>query len=245
MMRAAIYARVSTPRQARAQKIDEQLERLQVYVEQKGCTLEREHVYLDEGYSGSRCLLRGLTVQRGPSDSPPQGATDGPLAPYPSVRPNGRRLERAFLPDRRRLRPPQPAGRWLRGHKAALGLRGPDPSAPATAQGRRERALVPQGRPAVLLSPVPRGRGPSHPSSLHRRVRRLRRFLEPLRRAVLEELVGEPETLIVDSTLLSVLHPRQVAQTAVHLHPGAWVVAEHGGDRDLGFGQTMPQAKAA
>ena len=53
-----------------------------------------------------------------------------------------------------------------------------------------------------------------HPSSLHRRVRRLRRFLEPLRRAVLEELVGEPETLIVDSTLLSVLHPRQVAQTA-------------------------------
>jgi Transposase DDE domain len=53
-----------------------------------------------------------------------------------------------------------------------------------------------------------------HPSSLHRRVRRLRRFLEPLRRAVLEELVGEPETLIVDSTLLEVLHPRQVAQSA-------------------------------
>jgi hypothetical protein len=53
-----------------------------------------------------------------------------------------------------------------------------------------------------------------HPSSLHRRVRRLRRFLEPLRRAVLEELVGDPETLIVDSTLLEVLHPRQVAQSA-------------------------------
>jgi hypothetical protein len=53
-----------------------------------------------------------------------------------------------------------------------------------------------------------------HPSSLHRRVRRLRRFLEPLRRAVLEELVGEPETLIVDSTLLEVLHPRQLAQSA-------------------------------
>ena len=40
-----------------------------------------------------------------------------------------------------------------------------------------------------------------HPSSLHRRVRKLRRFLEPLRRAILPELVGEPETLIVDSTL--------------------------------------------
>ncbi len=53
-----------------------------------------------------------------------------------------------------------------------------------------------------------------HPSSLHRRVRKLRRFLEPLRREVLGELVGEPETLIVDSTLLSVLHPRQVKQSA-------------------------------
>ncbi len=33
-----------------------------------------------------------------------------------------------------------------------------------------------------------------HPSSLHRRVRKLRRFLEPLRRSVVPELVGEPET---------------------------------------------------
>ena len=40
------------------------------------------------------------------------------------------------------------------------------------------------------------------------------RHLEPLRRAVLPELVGDPETLIVDSTLLAVLHPRQVAQSA-------------------------------
>lgn len=53
-----------------------------------------------------------------------------------------------------------------------------------------------------------------HPSSLHRRVRKLRRFLEPLRRDVLDELVGDPETLVVDSTLLSVLHPRQVSQSA-------------------------------
>jgi len=53
-----------------------------------------------------------------------------------------------------------------------------------------------------------------HPSSLHRRVRKLRRFLEPLRRAVVDELVGDPETLVVDSTLLEVLHPRQVRQSA-------------------------------
>ncbi len=52
------------------------------------------------------------------------------------------------------------------------------------------------------------------PSSLHRRVRKLRRFLEPLRREILLELAGDPETLIADSTLLSVLHPRQVAQSA-------------------------------
>ncbi len=61
-----------------------------------------------------------------------------------------------------------------------------------------------------------------HPSSLHRRVRKLRRFLEPLRRAILPELVGEPETLIVDSTLLSVLHPRQVSQSA-GFEGAAWV----------------------
>jgi hypothetical protein len=61
-----------------------------------------------------------------------------------------------------------------------------------------------------------------HPSSLHRRIRGLRRFLEPLRRAILPELVGEPETLIVDSTLLSVLHPRQVPQSA-GLEGAAWV----------------------
>jgi hypothetical protein len=53
-----------------------------------------------------------------------------------------------------------------------------------------------------------------HPSSLHRRVRKLRRFLEPLRKEVLYEMVGAPETLLVDSTLLSVLHPRQVSQSS-------------------------------
>jgi hypothetical protein len=65
-----------------------------------------------------------------------------------------------------------------------------------------------------------------HPSSLQRRIRNLRRYLESLRRAILPELVGEPETLIVDSTLLSVLHPRQVGQSAGWGSPlagAAWV----------------------
>ncbi len=60
------------------------------------------------------------------------------------------------------------------------------------------------------------------PSSFHRRVRKLRRFFEPLRRAVVAELVGDPETLIVDSTLLSVLHPRQVKQSAAGFDGAAW-----------------------
>jgi hypothetical protein len=60
------------------------------------------------------------------------------------------------------------------------------------------------------------------PSSFHRRVRKLRRYLELLRRAVLPELVGNPETLIVDSTLLEVLHPRQVKQSA-SFPEAAWV----------------------
>ena len=63
-----------------------------------------------------------------------------------------------------------------------------------------------------------------HPSSLHRRVRKLRRYLEPLRRAILPELVGEPETLIVDSTLLAVLHPREVCQS------GGWGSSSAGAD---------------
>src|SRR5215207_6343716 len=61
-----------------------------------------------------------------------------------------------------------------------------------------------------------------HPSSLHRRVRKLRRFLEPRRREVLSEMVGDPETLLVDWTLLSVLHPRQVSQGS-GFPGGAWV----------------------
>src|SRR5918997_1599345 len=61
-----------------------------------------------------------------------------------------------------------------------------------------------------------------HPSSLHRRVRKLRRYLEPLRCEILPELVGDPETLLIDSTLLEVLHPRQVSQSA-GFDGAAWV----------------------
>jgi site-specific DNA recombinase len=63
-MRAAIYARVSTPRQAKAQKADEQVRRLQRYAEREGWSLEGERVYLDEGYSGASLNRPGLDALR-------------------------------------------------------------------------------------------------------------------------------------------------------------------------------------
>jgi len=52
-----------------------------------------------------------------------------------------------------------------------------------------------------------------HPSSVQRRVRKLRRFLGPPWREIVPNLMGDPESLLVDSTFLSVLHPRQVPQS--------------------------------
>jgi hypothetical protein len=43
-----------------------------------------------------------------------------------------------------------------------------------------------------------------------------------LRRTILKELVGDPESLLIDSTLLSVLHPRQVSQGS-GFDGAAWV----------------------
>ena len=43
-----------------------------------------------------------------------------------------------------------------------------------------------------------------------------------MRRAIVAELVGEPQTMIVDSTLLEVLHPRQVSQSA-GFDGAAWI----------------------
>jgi site-specific DNA recombinase len=53
-MRVAVYARVSTVRQERDQTIDSQLEALRGWAAGHAYELKREHVYLDEGYSGSR-----------------------------------------------------------------------------------------------------------------------------------------------------------------------------------------------
>ena len=53
-MRAAVYARVSTERQGRDQTIDSPLDALRGWAAGHGYELKREHIYIDEGYSGSR-----------------------------------------------------------------------------------------------------------------------------------------------------------------------------------------------
>jgi len=59
-MRAAVYARVSTTRQAQAQTIEQQLDRLRAAVAERGWELEDQHVYRDDGFSGARLGRPGL-----------------------------------------------------------------------------------------------------------------------------------------------------------------------------------------
>jgi site-specific DNA recombinase len=59
-MRAAVYARVSTTRQAQAQTIEQQLDRLRAEVAGRGWELGEQHVYRDDGFSGARLGRPGL-----------------------------------------------------------------------------------------------------------------------------------------------------------------------------------------
>src|SRR5213596_4423970 len=59
-MRVAVYARVSTTRQAQAQTIEQQLDRLRAAVAGRGWTLDERHVYRDDGYSGASLGRPGL-----------------------------------------------------------------------------------------------------------------------------------------------------------------------------------------
>src|SRR5438445_2117972 len=59
-MRAAVYARVSTTRQAQAQTIEQQLDRLRAEVAGRGWQLDDQHVYRDDGYSGASLGRPGL-----------------------------------------------------------------------------------------------------------------------------------------------------------------------------------------
>lgn len=59
-MRVAIYARVSTQHQVQAQTIEQQLERLMVYIKQQGWELPQENIFRDDGISGASLNRPGL-----------------------------------------------------------------------------------------------------------------------------------------------------------------------------------------
>jgi site-specific DNA recombinase len=79
-MRVALYARVSTTRQAQAQTIEQQLTRLRSLVEQQGWILSNQHIYRDDGFSGASLNRPGLDRLR---DAAAQAAFDAILITAP------------------------------------------------------------------------------------------------------------------------------------------------------------------
>jgi site-specific DNA recombinase len=63
-MRVAVYARVSTLRQAQQQTIDQQLERLSAHMQTQGWELPDTNIFRDDGYSGSTLNRPGLDQLR-------------------------------------------------------------------------------------------------------------------------------------------------------------------------------------
>jgi site-specific DNA recombinase len=63
-MRVAIYVRVSTPNQAQAQSIEQQVSRLQAAAQERGWTLDAAQIYRDDGYSGASLNRPGLDALR-------------------------------------------------------------------------------------------------------------------------------------------------------------------------------------
>src|SRR5690349_471374 len=59
-MRVALYARVSTQRQAQAQTVEQQIERLKGHARQQGWDVSLDHVFRDDGYSGASLRRPGL-----------------------------------------------------------------------------------------------------------------------------------------------------------------------------------------
>ena len=59
-MRIAVYVRVSTSHQTQTQTIEQQLERLRAHVEAQGWQIADEHIFRDDGFSGSTLNRPGL-----------------------------------------------------------------------------------------------------------------------------------------------------------------------------------------
>jgi site-specific DNA recombinase len=63
-MPIALYVRVSTQRQAQAQTIDQQLDRLHTHLQAQGWAVRAEHIFRDDGYSGAHLQRPGLARLR-------------------------------------------------------------------------------------------------------------------------------------------------------------------------------------
>src|ERR687884_573466 len=59
-MRIGLYARVSTQRQAQADGMAQQLDRLQAHALRQGWTVRAEDIFRDDGYSGASLKRPGL-----------------------------------------------------------------------------------------------------------------------------------------------------------------------------------------
>jgi len=59
-MRIAVYVRVSTSHQTQTQTIEQQLERLRAHIESQAWQLPDEHIFRDDGFSGSALNRPGL-----------------------------------------------------------------------------------------------------------------------------------------------------------------------------------------
>src|SRR3954469_22879641 len=82
--RVALYARVSTERQAESQTIEQQLERLHAYAAQQAWPIGPEQTYRDDGVSGARLDRPALDRLR---DAVGRGGLARALTPGPARRP--------------------------------------------------------------------------------------------------------------------------------------------------------------
>jgi len=88
MTRGALYARVSTARQEEERTIDSQLEALKTCSQEMGLEVTEEHIFVDDGWSGSRLDRPAMDALR---DAASEGRFDALLVYSPD------RLARRFL----------------------------------------------------------------------------------------------------------------------------------------------------
>lgn len=128
-MRYSIYARVSTPRQAQSQSIEQQLQRLQAALAERGAVPPSERVFRDAGLSGASLHRPGLDR---PREQAARAGLDG--------------VHNCARPTRAQLCTPGPPDRGVGACRVSGGVLGPaDGPGPArptrAADSRRSRRI--------------------------------------------------------------------------------------------------------